>query len=183
MTVRVRLAPSPTGTLHIGTARTAVFNWLFARHEGGTFLLRIEDTDLERSRPEYTDNILDGLQWLGLSWDEGPFYQTQRFELYTAAIQDLLDRGLAYRCYCTTAELDEMRTMQKERHFCRAITGEIKMLWGGPHLSAWKMFKAQSPIGFFLQGLTPLHQPLRLKVLRADKIGDFDFKLLLRQNK
>lgn len=115
MTVRVRLAPSPTGTLHIGTARTAVFNWLFARHEGGTFLLRIEDTDLERSRPEYTDNILDGLQWLGLSWDEGPFYQTQRFELYTAAIQDLLDRGLAYRCYCTTAELDEMRTMQKER--------------------------------------------------------------------
>ena len=115
MTVRVRLAPSPTGTLHIGTARTAVFNWLFARHEGGTFLLRIEDTDIERSRPEYTRNILDGLQWLGLNWDEGPFYQTQRFELYTTAIQDLLDRGLAYRCYCTTTELDEMRTLQKER--------------------------------------------------------------------
>ena len=115
MTVRVRLAPSPTGTLHIGTARTAVFNWLFARRQGGTFILRIEDTDLERSRPEFTQNILDGLQWLGLTWDEGPFYQTQRFDLYTKAIQDLLDRGLAYRCYCTPAELEEMRNTQKEK--------------------------------------------------------------------
>jgi glutamyl-tRNA synthetase len=115
VTVRVRLAPSPTGNLHIGTARTAVFNWLFARHHGGRFILRVEDTDLERSRQEYTDNILEGLTWLGLTWDEGPFYQTQRFDLYAKAIQDLLDRGLAYRCYCTTAELDEMREAQKAR--------------------------------------------------------------------
>ena len=115
MTVRVRLAPSPTGNLHIGTARTAVFNWLFARHNGGQFILRIEDTDLERSRPEYTDNILEGLTWLGMTWDEGPVYQTQRTDLYQQAIQSLLDQGLAYRSYETPEELDAMREAQKAR--------------------------------------------------------------------
>lgn len=115
MTVRVRIAPSPTGNLHIGTARTAVFNWLFARHHGGTFILRIEDTDLERSRPEYTDNILEGLRWLGLNWDEGPFFQSQRLDLYKEAVQQLLDRGLAYRCYTTSEELEAMREAQKAR--------------------------------------------------------------------
>jgi glutamyl-tRNA synthetase len=113
MSVRVRLAPSPTGKLHIGTARTAIFNWLFARHCGGTFVLRIEDTDLERSRPEYTQNILDGLTWLGLTWDEGPFFQTKRMELYQQKVQQLLDQGLAYRAYDTPAELDAMREAQK----------------------------------------------------------------------
>ena len=113
MTVRVRIAPSPTGNLHIGTARTAVFNWLFARHQGGTFILRVEDTDLERSKPEYTENIQSGLRWLGLDWDEGPFFQTQRLDHYQRAIQQLLDQGLAYRCYCTAAELDQMREQQK----------------------------------------------------------------------
>lgn len=115
MTVRVRIAPSPTGNLHIGTARTAVFNWLFARHHGGQFILRIEDTDLERSKPEFTQNILDGLQWLGLNWDEGPIYQTQRLELYQQKIQELLDKGLAYRAYETPAELEAMREAQKAR--------------------------------------------------------------------
>ena len=95
MTVRVRLAPSPTGNLHIGTARTAVFNWLFARNQGGTFVLRVEDTDLERSRPEYTENILTGLTWLGLTWDEGPFYQSERLELYRQAIETLLEKGFS----------------------------------------------------------------------------------------
>lgn len=113
MTVRVRIAPSPTGNLHIGTARTAVFNWLFARHHGGTFVLRVEDTDLERSKPEYTENIKRGLEWLGLTWDEGPFFQTQRLDQYKAAIQTLLDQGLAYRCYCTSEELEAMREQQK----------------------------------------------------------------------
>ncbi|RMF22195.1 MAG: glutamate--tRNA ligase, partial [Cyanobacteria bacterium J083] len=113
MTVRVRIAPSPTGNLHIGTARTAVFNWLFARRHGGKFILRIEDTDVERSRPEYTENIQSGLQWLSLNWDEGPYFQTQRLELYRQAIQTLLDKGLAYRCYCTPAELEQMREEQK----------------------------------------------------------------------
>ncbi len=115
MTVRVRIAPSPTGNLHIGTARTAVFNWLYARHHGGQFILRIEDTDQERSRPEYTENILEGLTWLGLTWDEGPSYQTQRLDLYRQAIQTLLDKGLAYYCYTSEAELDAMRAAQKAR--------------------------------------------------------------------
>ncbi|WP_017662248.1 glutamate--tRNA ligase [Baaleninema simplex] len=113
MSVRVRLAPSPTGNLHIGTARTAVFNWLFAKHHGGQFVLRIEDTDLERSKPEFTENILDGLRWLGLDWDEGPLYQSQRMDLYKNAVQTLLDNGLAYRCYCTPEELKAMREAQK----------------------------------------------------------------------
>ncbi|MBE8986459.1 glutamate--tRNA ligase [Nostoc sp. LEGE 12450] len=115
MTVRVRIAPSPTGNLHIGTARTAVFNWLFARHHGGKFILRIEDTDLERSRPEYNDNILEGLRWLGLNWDEGPFFQSQRLDLYKEAVQKLLDQGLAYRCYTTSEELEALREAQKAR--------------------------------------------------------------------
>ena len=113
MTVRVRLAPSPTGTLHIGTARTAVFNWLFARHHGGEFLLRIEDTDRERSRPEFTADILDGLAWLGLSWDAEPVIQSERIEAHRASINQLLEAGLAYRCYASEAELEQMRERQK----------------------------------------------------------------------
>ena len=116
MTFRVRIAPSPTGNLHIGTARTAVFNWLFARHHGGKFILRIEDTDTERSRPEYTDNILEGLRWLGLDWDEGPFFQTKRLDMYKEAVQSLLDKGLAYRCYTTSEELEALREAQKARN-------------------------------------------------------------------
>ena len=110
--VRVRLAPSPTGTLHIGTARTAVFNWLFARRQGGQFLLRIEDTDKERSKPEYTANILEGLQWLGLNWDGEPVVQSERIAEHRSAIQRLLESGQAYRCYATEAELTEMRDRQ-----------------------------------------------------------------------
>ncbi|MCS6958984.1 MAG: glutamate--tRNA ligase [Pseudanabaenaceae cyanobacterium SKYGB_i_bin29] len=115
MSVRVRIAPSPTGNLHIGTARTALFNWLFARHHGGKFLLRIEDTDTERSQPEYVQNILSGLQWLGLHWDEGPFFQTQRLHLYQQGIQKLLDKGLAYRSYETPEELEQLREEQKAK--------------------------------------------------------------------
>ncbi len=111
--VRVRLAPSPTGTLHIGTARTAVFNWLFARHLGGAFLIRIEDTDRERSRPEFTANILDGLRWLGLDWDEEPVVQSERIEAHREAIEQLLERGHAYRCYASDAELAAMRERQQ----------------------------------------------------------------------
>jgi glutamyl-tRNA synthetase len=115
MSVRVRIAPSPTGNLHIGTARTAVFNWLFARAQGGQFLLRIEDTDLERSKDEYTQSIIEGLSWLGLNWDEGPFYQSQRMALYREKIQQLLDKGLAYRAYETPDELNAMREAQQAR--------------------------------------------------------------------
>jgi glutamyl-tRNA synthetase len=97
---RVRFAPSPTGYLHVGGARTALFNWLFARHEGGTMLLRIEDTDVERNRPELVDGILAGLKWLGIEWDEGPFFQSQRLTKYTAAAERLLAGGAAFSCYC-----------------------------------------------------------------------------------
>ncbi len=107
--VRTRFAPSPTGYLHIGGARTALFNWLYARHTGGKFVLRIEDTDPERSKEEYTEAILKSMKWLGLLWDEGPFFQSQRNELYQAAIEKLLDKGKAYRCYCTPEELEEKR--------------------------------------------------------------------------
>jgi glutamyl-tRNA synthetase len=97
---RVRFAPSPTGYLHVGGARTALFNWLFARHEGGALLLRIEDTDVERNRPELVQGILDGLKWLGIEWDEGPIFQSQRSEMYRAAAQRLLENGSAFGCYC-----------------------------------------------------------------------------------
>jgi glutamyl-tRNA synthetase len=97
---RVRFAPSPTGYLHVGGARTALFNWLFAKHEGGTFILRVEDTDVERNRPELVDGILESLRWLGLEWDEGPIFQSQRISLYRAAGEKLLEAGAAYLCYC-----------------------------------------------------------------------------------
>src|ERR1017187_710203 len=97
---RVRFAPSPTGYLHVGGARTALFNWLFAKHEDGTLLLRIEDTDVERNKPELVDGILEGLKWLGVQWDEGPFFQSQRLELYRAASKRLLADGAGFPCYC-----------------------------------------------------------------------------------
>src|SRR6266853_1151889 len=98
--VRVRFAPSPTGYLHVGGARTALFNWLFARHHRGAMILRIEDTDAERNKPELVQGIIDGLRWLGVDWDEGPFYQSQRTELYQAAGKKLLASGAAFLCYC-----------------------------------------------------------------------------------
>ncbi len=116
MTVRVRIAPSPTGTLHIGTARTAIFNWLFANRHKGKFILRIEDTDQQRSKPEFIENIKSGLTWLGLNWDEGPFFQTQRLDSYHKIIQKLLDQGLAYRCYCTPEELEDMKERQRSNN-------------------------------------------------------------------
>ncbi len=107
--VRVRFAPSPTGYLHVGGARTALFNWLYARHAGGTLVLRIEDTDLERSTPEMVEGILAGMRWLGLNWDEGPFYQTERMHLYRAAAEKLVTAGHAYYCFCTKEELEQRR--------------------------------------------------------------------------
>lgn len=107
--LRVRFAPSPTGYLHVGGARTALFNWLYARHFGGTFILRIEDTDTERSTQQSVDAILQGMEWLGLDWDEGPFYQTDNFPLYKQHVQKLLDEGKAYRCWCRPEELEAKR--------------------------------------------------------------------------
>ncbi len=141
---RVRFAPSPTGYLHVGGARTALFNWLFARHHGGTFILRVEDTDVERNRPELVEGILEGLRWLGLEWDEGPVFQSQRLELYRQAAERLVASGAAYPCYCppsqyaggdTVEETDaaplvadargqQPRQIHKYPGTCRALTAE-----------------------------------------------------------
>jgi glutamyl-tRNA synthetase len=115
MTVRTRFAPSPTGFLHIGGLRTALFCWLYARRYGGAFVLRIEDTDLERSTTEAIQQILDGLEWACLDYDEGPFFQTKRFDRYKEVIEEMLAEGTAYRCYCTKEELEQMRAQQVAR--------------------------------------------------------------------
>jgi glutamyl-tRNA synthetase len=115
MTVRTRIAPSPTGMLHLGTARTALFCWAYARHFGGQFILRIEDTDLERSTEEAVRVILDAMKWLDLDYDEGPYRQTERLPRYRAAIERLLAEGKAYKCYATIEELERMRAQQMAR--------------------------------------------------------------------
>ncbi len=122
--IRVRIAPSPSGNLHIGTARTALFNYLYAKKTGGKFVLRIEDTDLERSNQEYTQNIFDSLKALGLEWDEGPdvggeygpYYQSQRFDIYPKYAQMLIDKGYAYECFCTTEELEAEKEEAMKNH-------------------------------------------------------------------
>ena len=107
--VKVRFAPSPTGFLHIGGVRTALFNWLFAKNHGGKFVLRIEDTDLSRSTEESIEEILESMRWLGLDWDEGPFRQTERQQIYSQKVEELLSAGKAYHCYCKPEELDRKR--------------------------------------------------------------------------
>lgn len=139
MSVRVRFAPSPTGYLHVGGARTALFNWVFARHHGGSFILRIEDTDRTRYVPDSLDDIMEGLRWLGLQWDEGPevggpygpYFQSQRIELYQKYAQVLLERGWAYKCYCTPERLERMREEQRRRkqppgydRYCRFLSDQ-----------------------------------------------------------
>src|SRR5688500_15394646 len=130
MTVVTRFAPSPTGLLHVGGVRTALFSWLQARRHGGKFILRVEDTDRERSTDEAVRVILEGMQWLGLEADEGPYYQTQRFPRYAPVIEQMLAAGTAYRCYWTKQELDQMRAEQTARKekprssgLCRNLTG------------------------------------------------------------
>jgi len=113
--VRTRIAPSPTGFLHLGTARTALFSWAFARHFGGDFILRIEDTDVARSTQDSVEQILASMKWLGLDCDEGPIYQMQRLDRYRSVVDDMLQAGTAYRCYCTPQELEEMREAQRAR--------------------------------------------------------------------
>ncbi len=130
-TVRVRFAPSPTGELHVGGARTALFNWLFARHHNGKFFLRIEDTDRERSREEYVHQITDSLIWLGLTWDGAPVFQSQRLKQYQKAVRQLLEKGKAYRCFCTPQELAAQRASQRNLYqypgTCRKLTKEEEM--------------------------------------------------------
>ena len=112
--VRTRFAPSPTGYLHVGGARTALYSWLYAKHNNGEFVLRIEDTDLERSTPEATAAIIEGMEWLNLPWEHGPYYQTKRFDRYNQVIDEMIEQGLAYRCYCTKEHLEELRHTQEQ---------------------------------------------------------------------
>jgi len=130
--IRVRIAPSPSGNLHIGTARTALFNFLFAKKHGGTFILRIEDTDLERSSNEYIKNIFDSLKALGLAWDEGPdvggeygpYSQSERFDIYPQYAQKLMESGHAYECFCTPEELDAEKALSQERKVAHVYSGK-----------------------------------------------------------
>src|SRR4030066_1263006 len=113
--VRVRFAPSPTGYPHLGNIRTALFNWVFARHNNGVFILRIEDTDVARLVEGAADVVLQSLRWLGLGWDEGPYFQSQRLELYRGVAEQLLKQELAYHCYCSSQRLESMRQEQMKR--------------------------------------------------------------------
>ncbi|HUP01032.1 MAG TPA: glutamate--tRNA ligase [Gemmatimonadota bacterium] len=124
--VRVRFAPSPTGFLHVGGARTALFNWLWARHTGGVFILRIEDTDLERSTDAMIAEILDGLRWLGIDWDEGPFYQSQRGDRHREAAEQMLSSGRAYACFCTVEELAAEKEAALERKESYVYSGRCR---------------------------------------------------------
>ncbi len=130
--VIVRFPPSPTGDLHIGGARTALFNWLFARQKGGKFVLRIEDTDKVRSSDEATNAILESMEWLGLDWDEGPFFQSQRYDIYNAAIERLLSIGQAYHCHCSAEELEEKRKKAKAKEIKPKYDGKCRDLGLGP---------------------------------------------------
>ncbi|AKD38657.1 glutamyl-tRNA ligase [Pasteurella multocida subsp. multocida OH4807] len=112
--VRTRFAPSPTGYLHVGGARTALYSWLYAKHHKGEFVLRIEDTDLERSTPEATAAILEGMAWLNLGWEHGPYFQTKRFDRYNQVIDQMIEQGLAYRCYCSKERLEDLRHTQEQ---------------------------------------------------------------------
>lgn len=112
MAVKTRFAPSPTGFLHVGGARTALFSWLYAQHCKGEFVLRIEDTDRERSTQEAIDAIIESMKWIDLKWDEGPYYQTKRFDRYREVIDQLLAEGKAYKCYCSKERLEQMREEQ-----------------------------------------------------------------------
>lgn len=163
MTVRTRFAPSPTGYLHIGGARTALFSWLYARHHGGEFVLRIEDTDRERSTDESVQAILDGMEWLGLDYDEGPYYQTQRFDRYREVIQQLLDDGHAYYCYCTPEELDKMRE--------EAMANEQKPRYNG----YWRDRSDTPPEG--VKPVIRFKNPLEGSVVIDDMVfGDIEVK-------
>lgn len=143
MTVKTRFAPSPTGFLHVGGARTALYSWLYARHHQGEFVLRIEDTDLERSTQEAIDAILEGMNWLGLGWDEGPYYQTRRFDRYNELIDRLLAEGKAYKCYCSRERLEALREQQmangeKPRYDGTCRHGGHEHTAGTPHVIRFK---------------------------------------------
>ncbi len=146
MTIRTRFAPSPTGYLHVGGARTALFSWLFARKHGGQFILRVEDTDRERSTDASVQAILDGMKWLQLDYDEGPYFQTERMERYQAVIQQLLDNGQAYYCYSSKEELEAMRAEQMARKEKPRYDGRYRDFKGTPPADINPVIRFRNPI-------------------------------------
>ena len=177
-TVRVRFAPSPTGYPHLGNIRTALFNWFFARHNGGTFVLRIEDTDVARLVEGATDIILDGLRWLGIGWDEGPYFQSQRLDIYLGAADQLVKEGQAYFCYCSPQRLESMRQEQIKRkqppgydRHCRHLTREQRAELQASGVTPVVRFK--SP----LEGQTSFHDLTRGEIVFENSTLD-DFVLL-----
>lgn len=161
MKVRTRFAPSPTGYLHIGGARTALFSWLYARKMGGDFILRIEDTDLERSNQASVDAILHAMDWLGLNYDEGPFYQTQRFDRYKEVVQQLLDTGHAYYCYCSKEELDAMREAQMARKEKPRYDGRWRDSKDTPPVGVAPVVRFKNP----LEGVVEIDDQARGKIV------------------
>ena len=145
-TVRTRFAPSPTGYLHVGGARTALFSWLYARRFGGKFVLRVEDTDLERSTEAAEQAILDGLQWLGLDYDEGPYYQTQRFERYREIARQLLDEGLAYHCYCSQERVDAVREAARSQGLKPRYDGHCRDRHGAAPAGVTPVLRFKNPL-------------------------------------
>ena len=171
---RLRFAPSPTGDLHLGVARAALFNWLYARKKGGRFLLRIEDTDKERSTEEALKSILESLRWLGLDWDEEPVYQSQRGDLYRTAVKRLLDEGLAYRCYCTKEELEADRERARREKLdyyysgrCRSLDGDA-IAWYSeeerPYTVRFRVPEGETSFDDLVHGVT---------TFQNETIGDF----------
>ncbi|MBA2848029.1 glutamate--tRNA ligase [Thermosulfuriphilus ammonigenes] len=185
MNIKTRFPPSPTGHLHIGGARTALFNWLFARHHGGKFVLRFEDTDQERSRPEYAQAILEAMKWLGLDWDEGPYYQSQRFDLYRQYIDQLLEEGQAYWCQCSPEELEAKRKKALERGQKPKYDGTCRRLGLGPGPGRVVRFKipptGSTVVDDLIRGPVAFdHQELDdFIILRSDGVPTYHFAVVI----
>lgn len=183
--VRVRFAPSPTGFLHIGGARTALFNYLYAKKHGGSFILRIEDTDRERSTQEAVDAIVEGMQWLGLDWDEGPFYQTQRYDLYAAEIPKLLESEQAYRCYCTPDQLDamraELRVQKKKPQYDGRCWEKRHQVLDQPHTIRFRIPEGKTIIDDLVKGPVEVsHKELEdFIIARTDGIPTYNFVVVV----
>jgi len=186
MTIRTRFAPSPTGFLHIGGARTALFNWLLARRHGGVFVLRVEDTDTERSTRESIDQILEGMAWLGLDADEGPFFQMQRLDRYEALAQQLLDAGNAYPCYCSREELAAMREEQKSKGLKPRYDGRCRERAGpAPDVRPVVRFKTptsgQVRVSDYIHGEVVFENAELddLVILRSDGVPTYNFSVVV----
>jgi nondiscriminating glutamyl-tRNA synthetase len=197
--VRVRFAPSPTGHLHIGGVRTALFNWLFARQHQGVFILRIEDTDMERSTEESTRTILESLKWLGLDWDEGPvcggpvgpYFQSQRTETYRKTADDLIRSGQAYYCFCSVAEVEAQRQTAREEHqipryqgVCREMSQEEQeaaLAAGKPYVIRFRVPEGETVLDDIIRGRTVFkNETLEdFVIIKSDGVGTYNFAVVV----